>query len=252
MSINLFKEKYGYEDNGFWYPRVTSICSIIAKPGLEKWLANHGSFFVMQKRRQKITDWGNMIDSLVKKLLQGNKIIIPSEAAPSIKAFLDFKERYNIDFIASDIKVKSEKNIYMGTLDVLCKIDNKKGILDIKTSVDFWDEQFLQTAAYFEAYNEKEKEKVETHWILRIDQYQECRKCGAKKREKSGVREIRGNNLKCSHVFGEVKGVCELKEVSNHETYAKAFFWAKKLWEFSNREILSKIENYPLNFKKQF
>jgi hypothetical protein len=247
MNAEEFKRKYGHEENGFWYPRVTAICEILAKPGMEKWLADSGGYDLMMQKRKKILDWGSTIDATVKQLFRGESPEIPQFIAPSVEAFLNWLKGHKVNLLAADKKVISKKHFYAGTTDIVAEIDGTLGILDIKTSSNFWDEHFMQTAAYCQAFNETEPEKVKTHWILRIDQYQECQKCFAKKREKGGEEEIKGENFDCFHQWSVPLGVCEIKEASDHITYIKMFLHAKKLWELSNRRFLSQIPNYPNN-----
>jgi hypothetical protein len=154
-------------------------------------------------------------------------------------------KKHKIDVAGIEKRILSKKHFYSGTLDVVGEIDGKFGILDIKTSKEIWDDNFIQLSAYSEAYNEKAFKKAKTYWVLRVDQYQECKLCGAKKRQKSGEDDISGKNKKCVHKWDKTKGVCELKEVSNSEVYLENFLRAKKLWEFSNRNWLSEIPNYP-------
>jgi len=252
MDLEYFKQKYGYENGGIWYPRVTAICSIIAKPGLDKWLANQGSYNAMQEKRRKITDWGTLVDKTIKKILKGESPEINPVIRPSIDAFLNWLKGHKIELFDTDRRVISKEHFYVGTLDVLNEIDGNFGILDIKTSTGFWDEQFIQTAAYFQAYNEDALEKAKTHWIFRVDQYQECINCGAKRREKGGESEIKDDDPRCNHKWSPFKGVCELKEVDNHQTYLEMFLTAKKLWELSNRYWLNQIENYPRKFNSAY
>lgn len=246
FNVEDFKRKYGHEEAGFWYPRVTAICEIIAKPGMEKWLADSGSYDLMKQKRRKVLDWGSAIDRAIKKIFKGESPEINPIINPSIDAFLDWLKKYKVVFVAADRKVVSKKHFYAGTTDIVAEIGGSFGILDIKTSSNFWDEHFIQTAAYCQAFNEEELKRVKTHWILRVDQYQECQKCGAKKREKAGQDDIKGSNHNsCTHDWSQFTGVCELKEAAEHETYIKMFLHAKKLWELSNRRFLSKISNYP-------
>ena len=231
--------------NGFWYPRVTSICGIISKPGLENWFASHGSVYAMKKKRKEVTDWGNVIHDTIEKILLGKMPEIDSQICPSINAFLDWMKKYKIDIDGVEQRIISKEHSYSGTLDVLAKINNKTGVLDIKTSKKIWDDHFMQTAAYFQAYNERATKKVDTHWILRVDQYQKCSLCEAEKRKKGKEPEISGGKKRCQHEWSKVKGVCELKEVEDHKYFANAFLNAKKLWEFSNRSWLSQVRNYP-------
>jgi hypothetical protein len=245
MNVEDFKRKYGHEEHGFWYPRVTAICEIIAKPGMEKWLADSGSYDEMLQKRRKILDWGSAIDSAVKKIFRGESPEINPIINPSIDAFFSWFKKHKVELFAADRKVVSKKHFYAGTTDIIAEVDGTFGILDIKTSSNFWDEHFVQTAAYCQAFNEEELKRVRTHWILRVDQYQECKNCRAKKRGKGGQDEIKWGEPDCSHSWSAVKGICELKESSEHQTYMRMFLHAKKLWELANRRFLSQVENYP-------
>ena len=239
------KKYYGHRVNGFWYPRVTSICGIISKPGLENWIASHGSVYAMKKRRKEITEWGNAVHEKVEKILLGKMPIIDDQIEPSINAFLRWLKKHKVDIDGVEQRVVSKKHSYSGTLDLVGKIDNDFGIIDIKTSKKIWDAHFLQTAAYFQAYNERSIKKAKTHWVLRIDQLQTCSLCGAEMRKKGKKPEISGGKKKCEHQWNDVNGICEIKKVKNHEYFSDAFMTAKKLWEFSNREWLVKVKNYP-------
>lgn len=249
MAPTYFKLRNGYEINGLWYPRVTSICNIIAKPGLERWLADQESFAVMQVRRKKVTDWGSLVHEIVEKILLGKKPNINPVIQPSIDAFLDWLNNNKIKVLGVEKKVLSKDHSYAGTLDILAEIDGRLGVLDLKTSKEIWNDYFIQTSAYVQAYNEKSAEKAETHWVLRIDQYQECVLCDAKKRDKSGEPVIKGRNKNCIHKWSPVKGAWQFKEVKDHQVNINTFLAAKKLWELSNRSSLSRIENYPKRFK---
>jgi len=249
MDLEFLKEKNGYEINGVWYPRVTSICSIIAKPGLEKWLANQGSFTAMQKKRRKIANFGILVHDTVEKILIGENPTIHPIILPSINAFSEWLNSHKVKILDIEQRILSKEHSYSGTLDVLSEIDGELGILDLKTSSGIWNDFFIQTAAYLQAHNEQNSKKAKTHWILRIDQYQECVLCEAKKREKGGVISIKRGENNCNHKWSEFKGVCKFKKVDDHQTYLKMFLTAKKLWELCNRDWLSQIKNYTKNLK---
>jgi len=248
-----FKRKNGYELNGIWYPRVTSICDIVHKPGLLKYYAQQPNFAAAQDTLNKAADWGKLTHSTIEALLGDKKIEIDPIISPSIRAFDQWRFLHRIRPLDFEKKVISDKHIYVGTIDALVEIDGKLGILDLKTGSGIWDEYSLQTVAYFQAFNEKEKKKAETRWILRIDQYQECQVCGAKKREKGGKIRINGGSRNIpphSHQWGPIKGEYEFKEFEDHKQDLKAFLAAKKLWEWVNRNMLFKIESYLGNRKQ--
>ena len=249
INLEYLKNKNGYEIDGIWYPRVTSICNIIAKPGLEKWLANQGSFTAMKIKRRKIANFGTLVHNTIEQIVKGESLKVPSVVRPSINAFLQWLEKHQVRVLEIEKRILSENYNYSGTLDLLAEINGKLGILDLKTSSNIWDDFFVQTAAYFQAYNEKSTKKAKTHWILRVDQYQECVLCGAKRRKKGDVVSIKKGSKICNHKWSEFKGLCRFKKVKDHQTYFETFLTAKKLWELCNRDWLSQIKNYPQNIK---
>jgi hypothetical protein len=244
MDINFFKNLNGYEIEGLWYPRVTAIVKVIAKPGLERWLAKQGSVAAMEEKRKKITGFGHLVHDTIEKILMGEAPQVDSLILPSVEAVSRWLAAHRVRVLDVERRVVSRQHFYAGNIDVLAEIDGRFGIVDIKTGAQFWDDYFIQTSAYFQAHNEGDIKKAETHWILRVDQYQECKECGAVKRQKGGEYEIKGGYLSCPHQWSELKGVCELQEVDDHPTYIEIFLTAKKLWEMINREQLAQIENY--------
>jgi len=139
-------------------------------------------------------------------------------------------------------QIWSARDRYAGTVDALVTIDGKFGVLDIKTSPGFYPEYNLQTAAYFSALNELEvsrslllPKKVESRWILRINQHCVCRICGATLREKGGRTKVRngksnGNWIKScktdEHDWGELSGDIELREFPYYMKDVRAFLAA--------------------------
>jgi hypothetical protein len=138
---------------------------------------------------------------------------------------------------------------YAGTIDMVAEVQGTLGVVDLKTSNSMQDEYFLQTAAYLHAYNKgvSKKEQGKTRWILRIDQYQECRGCFARKIEKVGPERVTKGKASCNHQWGGAKGEVEFQELPDQEKDLEAFFCAKEVWEWSHRDMLKRIVNYPKN-----
>lgn len=253
-GADFFKKKYGHEIGGIWMPRVTAITEIIAKPALLKYYADQENFEVAQQSLKNAASWGTLTHSTIEKLFKMEQVGIDPKIAPSIEAYFEWKKQHNIKVHdpKNDIEkmVFDPENLYAGKVDVLLEIDGKRGVLDIKTGTGIWEEYYLQTAAYMNAFNAMadEKEMCETRWILRIDQYQECVNCGAKQRGKSGKNVVKGGKNYCAHEFGAPIGIYEFKELENFEHDISAFLSAKEVWEWYNRNLLKKIPNYP---KKQ-
>ena len=245
FDLKHFKSLSGYEINGTWYPRVTKIVEIKAKPALYKYYGDLNSFAEGEKVKKISAGEGTLIHETAEKILIGESPAIDPSIAPAIKAFVEFFEKNNIqvdkDFIEKQVVNFDER--YAGTLDALALIDGKFGVLDIKTSQAIYRDYNLQTSAYMGAL-EKDFPNLQSRWILRIDQIKKCVKCGASLRTKGGRDKIRparnGNNKALpmcpdeTHEWSELTGEIELKEFPYWQEDFKAFLGAKKLWEWEN------------------
>lgn len=239
-----FKKSNGYEIDGVWYPRVTSILSIKAKPALYKFYADQPSFAAAEKMKNKSADEGTLLHETVEAILAGQSPTIPELIRPAVEKFLEFQNKNEIVAQQIESRIASKKHCYAGTIDVLAELNGKLGVLDIKTSVAIYRDYNLQAAAYVEALHETPTMPTLARWILRIDQSRLClRGCGASMREKGGTNKIRRGRATCPHEWGEMTGDVELKELHGLEHDTRAFLAAKHLWEWENDYLLSKIRN---------
>ncbi len=243
-DIKHFKGTSGYEIDGTWYPRVTKIVEIKAKPALYRFYAELNNFQEGEDIKKNSASEGTMIHEAVEKILIGESPVIDPSIQPSVEAFLKFIEEKNIhadpEYVEKQVVNYDEK--YAGTLDALALIDGKFGVLDIKTSQAIYRDYNLQTSAYIAAL-EKDFKNLQTRWILRIDQTKKCLKCGATLRSKGGRDKIKParNGKKplpmCDdneHQWSELRGEVELQEFPYWQEDFKAFLGAKKLWEWEN------------------
>lgn len=263
-NAEQFKVLSGHEVNGVWYPRVTKILSIKAKPALENFLKEVG-MEAAEAIKIKSAEEGTVMHEVIQKIAVGEKITVPEGARPAAEAFGIFNKERGIFFHPEFMErpIWSVAHRYAGTVDALAEIDGKFGVLDIKTSTGFYPEYNLQTGAYVRALRETEVKRllslprdIETRWILRVDQNKICKRCGATLREKGGRSKIRaaranGNGggffsalppcPEGEHVWGETKGEVELKEFPYYMRDIKAFLAAKTLWEWENDYWLRQI-----------
>jgi len=250
-NLQHFKEVAGYEINGIWYPRVTKIVEIKAKPALYRFYAEMNNFDEGEAVKKQSASEGTLIHETIEKILIGEKPHIDNSILPAVSAFFQFLEEKNIqvdpEFVEKQIVNFDER--YAGTMDALALIDGKFGVLDIKTSQAIYRDYNLQTAAYMAAVQNDFK-NLQTRWILRIDQVKTCLKCGAILREKGGRQKIKlpwKNNgysqtaKNCEHQWSELKGEIELKEFPYWQEDFKAFLGAKKLWEWENEYWLKQV-----------
>jgi hypothetical protein len=239
-NFQHFKDTAGYEIEGRWYPRVTSIISIKAKSALYRYYAEQENFKAAERKTLQSAKEGILVHDTIESILNGQPTQIPQEIKPSIEAFLQFWDNNRIVPLKIEERVKSDKHWYAGTLDLLAEINGVLGIVDIKTSFAVFRDYNLQTAAYLNALTEAGFKNLE-RWILRVDQFKTCQLCGAKLRNKGGNVKIRGGKSYCPHQWGELKGEVELKKLNNIEEDFRAFLACKELWSWENGSWLKKL-----------
>lgn len=238
-NLQHFKTKSGYEIDGKWYPRVTAIVSIKAKPGLYRYYAEQESFKAAEQKTRLSAQEGTLIHDTVEAILKNEQPQVSEQIQPVISAFLDFLEKNEMVPLRIEERIKNEKYHYAGTADFLARLNGVLGVVDVKTSVSIFRDYNLQTAAYAEAYQEAGHSDL-SRWILRLDQSRPCLKCGARMRTKGGNVKIRGGDSSCSHLWGGLEGEAELKKLEGLEKDFKAFLAAKDLWEWENEYWLAK------------
>lgn len=246
-NAESFKAANGYDIDGLWYPRVTKIVSIKAKPALYRFYGEAENFNAGQAISRESAREGTLIHEIVESILLGQKPDIEPAVAPAINSFLQFWEQRNIHVTPELVerRVVSRDHRYAGTVDALALIDGKFGVLDIKTSQAIYRDYNLQTAAYTDALK-SDFRNLQTRWILRIDQIQACNRCGAVRRVKGGREKIKiqWNNKamkQCSHDWSELAGDIELREFPYWQSDFEAFLGAKRLWEWENEGWLKEI-----------
>jgi len=247
-DINTFKDENGYEIDGIWYPRVTAIVSIKAKPALYAFYAGLPDFKTGEAIKTKSAEEGTLVHNAIEGILKGESVAVPEEIAPAISAFNDFYSKNDIVAHKIEERLVSKKHHYAGTMDVLAEVNGVLGVLDIKTSVAIYRDYSMQTSAYVEALKEDPNmpplptgQAGLTRWILRVDQSKKCLRCPATLREKGGRLKVRGEKYPCQHEWSEMQGEYEFKEIKTFEEDIKAFLACKTLWGWENDYWLKKI-----------
>jgi hypothetical protein len=161
------------------YPSVTSILSVLAKPGLEKWKLDQVALATLRTPKQaeesedywcnrvrnaafeqveQAADLGTMIHGALESAMAGE----PYD--PSLNVYiqpvLDWKAKVGIEIVDREIRVVNKVEGFAGTADVLFRYGQQGiGILDYKTRktvpkepVLSYDNQAMQLAAYAATY----------------------------------------------------------------------------------------------------
>ncbi len=150
-------------------PSVTWICSHYPK-GIPfyRWLASTG-WDEAEAIRQAAGDKGSKVHQAVADLLAGKTIPMDApymnqtsgqpepltlEEYECLLAFRDWwRSLVNPELLQSEFTLRGED--YAGTGDLLCKIDGRIWLIDMKTSQQVWPEHELQVSAYAHALPEE-------------------------------------------------------------------------------------------------
>ena len=194
LLFDEFKHAYFYE--GKKIPSVTTILGIINKPALISWAANMAAESFKEavqagviydelqlqeiynnlrtahrKKKTDAADIGSFTHKWVEDWIKGKKPEPPvnENLRESTERFLKWQKEHSVKFLSSEQVIYSKKYGYTGTLDFICRYEDKLILGDLKTSNGVWPEMWLQTAAYRQAREEEfPKEKYAGQAIIRI------------------------------------------------------------------------------------
>jgi hypothetical protein len=86
-----------------------------------------------------------------------------------INAFLDWYKEHDIKFIESERLVYSKTFNYCGLADAIVEINGEKILIDYKTAKGIYTDMYYQVAAYVEAYNEENEDKIKKAIIVHFN-----------------------------------------------------------------------------------
>lgn len=146
MNLNVFEplfneEKHEYTAEGQNAPisSVTQILKLLS----DRYYRNINKAVLMQKAHL-----GTAVHKCIEYEIQGvlDYYSVKDEWQGYFKAFKEWQKIYNPEFIESEKKLAC--NLYAGTIDCICKIQNEIYIIDWKTTEDLLPIVALQTAGY--------------------------------------------------------------------------------------------------------
>lgn len=178
------KEEHVYRLDGKPMHGITSVLKVINKPALIQWSANEAVSYIennfptveqimngfklsdlfkeakVAHRKKKEdaglagTDVHAEIEAYINYCMEQSGFALPlkasikEEVAPQTLQFVNWAVSKNVKFLASEIRLYSEKLWVAGTADFICEIDGKLYVGDVKTSSAVYPEYFIQTSAY--------------------------------------------------------------------------------------------------------
>lgn len=172
-KLNVLDQRF-YKRNNEYYPSVTSILNYFPKNKFfHSWLKDvgHNSEIIASKS----ADEGTQVHDAAEKLLLGQELNLLDEKGNTthslhvwkmILRFSEFWKKCTPELVTTEYHLFSDIHKFAGTTDIICKIDGKLWLLDIKTSNSLHTEHNLQLSAYATAWNETHNEPIEEVGIV--------------------------------------------------------------------------------------
>jgi hypothetical protein len=172
-QITLPDSRY-YRRNGQYYPSVTYVLGYYPKgKHFEEWLKNMGrsADYIVRKAAED----GTKVHEMAESYLNGEEVSFLNQYGtpqydPDIwlmfLRFVEFWETYNPKLIETEVHLFSDELKVAGTCDLVCEIDGKIWLLDLKTSNYIQTTYEIQTAVYGQCYEECYGKKIDNYGIL--------------------------------------------------------------------------------------
>jgi len=157
------------------YPSVTDALNVLRKIGLEIWFKRNTAEFC-DKRSKMGREIGKETHTAIEQfILTGKtefKTIYPEEVGTALGSFALFrKEHPEVNLVAAETPLTSEKHKFNGTIDCPCPpilVDWKTGEKKDKDKPPIYDEYKYQVAAYVSLWNENNAKKIDKAYIVAI------------------------------------------------------------------------------------
>ena len=195
------KEKHIHTLDGKPLTGVTKVLGVIAKPALIQWSANMAVDHILANvvvagsdttiiktesieearsahriKKEKAGGWGTEVHSWVEQWIMssilGRELPKPLDGlqGEACNHFISWAYDNKVKFLESKKNIYSEKLWIGGIVDIVCEIDGKKWICDIKTGSGVYPEHFFQMAAYDLCLKEMELyDSISGHIVLNLD-----------------------------------------------------------------------------------
>lgn len=173
--IDVLDSRY-YTNNGItFYPSVTTVLEALPK-GIEyyTWLKDlgHGADEVLKRA----ANTGSKVHAAIEKYLLGEELLWIDENGNELYTydewvmlfkFVEFWTLHTPELLGAEINIISDKHKIGGTIDIVCRINGKLWLIDVKTSNSIHDSHALQLAAYSTLFNDfNPNDKIERFGIM--------------------------------------------------------------------------------------
>ena len=173
-QINFLDRRVYKRGEGVYYPAVTTILQYMPKNKFfETWMKDvgHNADLIMRKAGKE----GTQVHEAAEDLVEGKEVSWMDDYGRAkysqivwemILKFADFWKTYKPELISSEQFVWSDEHKFAGTADIVCKMNGKVWLIDIKTSNSIHKSYDLQLASYAKGLEESRDIKIDRTAIL--------------------------------------------------------------------------------------
>lgn len=236
--VDFLDTRFYITDSGAYVPSVTTILSAYPKPAsFYEWLKKVGED--ADTIRDEAGNRGSTVHKLTELFDEGHEVSMMDENGNigykliewnMLEKYVDFRLRYEMDIIHTELHLSSDILGMAGTLDRVIRMNGRTLILDIKTSNSLYDHYWLQLAAYKRLLAEVQPDlKIDGYAILWLNS--QHRTEGKK---------------------GTVQGIgwcLKEQEADQFESDWKKFEATKLLWLAENEGMKPRQTSYQLSHK---
>lgn len=157
-QITFLDTRFYLTEQGNYVPSVTTILDCYPKPpSFYDWLKKVGED--ADTIRDEAGDRGSTVHKLTERYDAGEEVNLISETGSidykliewaMFERYVEFRRRFELQIIHSELHLLSDKLGFAGTLDRVIQFNGRLLIIDIKTSNSLYDHYWLQMAAYKE------------------------------------------------------------------------------------------------------
>lgn len=232
QQVNFLDYRVYKRDEDLYYPSVTSVLEYMPKGRFfEQWLKDMGkeADILRDRAAKEGTQVHNIIEKLITKeevewMDQYGQARYSEQVWKMANKFVEFWNQVKPKSLYVEEFIFSDEHQYAGTADFVCEIEDKRWMIDFKTSNSLHRSYDLQLAAYAKAWEEQKGEKIDHTAILWL----KSQKRGESK--KKGVYQGAG---------------WELKVIDDIDVNFELFQTIYKLYKLDNPTVQPIYRNYP-------
>ena len=163
--IEFIEQEHLYLVDGVITPSVTQILQFLFpdkyKDVPPEILAKKAEYGSILHKVIEIAEQEQMFNiEQIKYKIEGINYIIEN----SFEQYLKLKEKYRIKVLEQE-QIVAYKNLYCGTFDMIANVNNKKSLIDIKTTAELDKEYLSWQLSFYELAKGKQFEKLYVIWL---------------------------------------------------------------------------------------